>query len=148
MKERVRPAVESFLKRKIPEAEDVIVFSSQVLFIYSSIDERQIKAHKSWEGLIKMAKIDSSTRLSISSPTSRHRFQQASARAGSPRRCVLSTFPQTQNILYHLLILAKKQYQDFAPDSARAEVAEFLAARGYSSLAGRRWQIIRYAPFS
>ncbi|KKZ61378.1 hypothetical protein EMCG_03984 [[Emmonsia] crescens] len=127
VKERVRPAVESFLKRKIPEAEDVIVFSSQVLFIYSSTEERQIKAHKSWQGLIKMAKIDSSTRLSISSPTSRHRFQQASARAGSPRRCVLSTFLQTEN---------------FAPDSARAEVAEFLTARGYSNLAGRRWQII------
>ncbi|PGH08511.1 hypothetical protein AJ80_07831 [Polytolypa hystricis UAMH7299] len=88
VKDRVRPAVESFLKRKIPGAEDVIAFSSQV----------------------------------------RRRDPQFPAlpRGSDP------TKPQP----------VQGVHVDFAPDSARTELVEVLAARGYSNLAGRRWQII------
>ncbi|OJD10912.1 hypothetical protein AJ78_08200 [Emergomyces pasteurianus Ep9510] len=88
VKERVRPAVESFLKRKIPGVEDVIAFSTQI----------------------------------------RRRDPQFPA---LPRGTDSRKPQPVQGV-----------HVDFAPDSARTEIAEFLTARGYSSLAGRRWQIL------
>ncbi|KAH7310950.1 hypothetical protein BKA65DRAFT_518344 [Rhexocercosporidium sp. MPI-PUGE-AT-0058] len=88
VKELVRPAVESFLKRNIEGVEDVIAFSSQI----RRRDPLFPKLSRGTDG----------------------------------------NRPQP----------VQGVHVDFAPNGARAELAEFLSTRGYHDVSRRRWQII------
>lgn len=111
---KVLPAVEDFLKRKLPGVDDVIAFSYQV----RRRDAQFPTLHRGTDAHVPQP------------------VQGVHIGEWAPRRCSNPSSASRNG--------SSDRYQDMTPDSARNELQGFLAARGYGNISNRRWQIIRH----